>query len=128
MAVFRSGLLVLAAIAGADGAAAKDFSIAGAAIAEADIVDARGLPQIDGTPMILVTFEEKAALRLAPVLSGPQAPSTARIGELTLVLPKGAFDPAARTLAITGIARLDDAEKLARLISGKDPLPDDLEE
>lgn len=109
--------------------AGNHLVVAGENFVEADILDARAQPELDGTSSIRITFNETAAKRIALV--------TARVvGKNALVLldEKAIADPAVRepirdgVLQLSGAWLLADAEALAKKISGKEPLPDSLEE
>ena len=110
-------------------AAERSFLVAGEAFSEAEILDARAQPELDGTSSIRITFAESAALRIATVtqrLIGKPA-SVALNGETVA-------DPIVRepirdgVLQLSGPWSIEGAVSLARKISGKDPLPDSLEE
>jgi preprotein translocase subunit SecD len=118
-------LLVVSAPAWAQG---RSFSVGGMAIAEADIIDARGLPDAMGNAMLQVTLDTTAAEGLAKL--------TAKAGqELPIILngtmissPMIAEPITGGTFVISGAFTLKEADRLAKLISGKDPLPDSLED
>jgi preprotein translocase subunit SecD len=128
--VLRLLCVLLLTIASPAIAAERAFSIDGESFDEADIVDARALPQMDAGAVILITFSDAAAKRIATmtskltgktatiVLDG-QTISTPRIMEPVL---DGAFQIGG------GIWSVDAAIALAKKISGKDPLPESLEE
>ncbi len=109
--------------------AERSFFVAGEAFSEAEILDARAQPELDGTSSIRITFAESATLRIATVtqrLVGKPA-SVALNGETVA-------DPIVRepirdgVLQLSGPWSIEGAVSLARKISGKDPLPDSLEE
>lgn len=109
--------------------AARDFRIGQEQFAESDIVDARALPSVDGMPVIMITFAEAAAVRvqkLTQVMVGQPLPITLDGKELTAPTVREAI--AGGVLEISGLESLAEGERIARLISGKDPLPDSLEE
>jgi len=103
------------------------LTIGGETFAPADIVDARALPDINKKVGLMVSFNEAAAARLQTI-------TAALVGKPMLIALDG------RTLAaelirkpigggvieIPGRWSLEEAEMLARRISGRDPLPDDL--
>ena len=120
-------LLVL--VAASPALAARDFRISGEAFAEADILDARGLASIGGEPAVLITLAPKAAPRLQKL--------TARAAGQPLVVTldgKALTGPVVRepirdgTIELTGFASFDEGEAIAKLISGKPPVPDSLDE
>ncbi len=109
--------------------APRKFTIAGQKFKENDIVDARPLPDLNGTAAILLTFEDKAAKRLAKISrKNRQKPVAIALDGKTLVRPifHEAIDDG--MIQISGLFTLDQATQLARRISGKDPLPDSLDE
>jgi hypothetical protein len=105
------------------------LTIAGEAFAPAEVLDARALPDVNGKVGIMLTLTPAAAKRL-------EAITASLIGKPMLVALDG------RTLAaelirkpvadgvieIPGRWNLGDGEALARRVSGRDPLPDDLAE
>ena len=110
-------------------AADRHFQVASEVFGEAEILDARAQPELDGTSSIRITFNESAAKRIATVtmkLVGKPA---------HVVLDNEAVaDPIVRepirdgVLQLTGPWTIDGATALAKKISGKEPLPDSLEE
>ena len=116
-------LLLIAAVA------PRKFTIAGQKFHERDIVDARPLPDLNGTATILLTFEDKAAKRLAKLSrKNREKPVAINLDGKTLVRPifHSAIDDG--MIQISGLFTLDQATQLARRISGKEPLPDSLDE
>lgn len=110
-------------------AAGNHLVVGGENFVESDILDARAQPELDGTSSIRITFNDAAAKRIALV--------TARlVGKPALVSldDKAVADPVLHepirdgVLQLSGAWLLADAEALAKKISGKDPLPDSLEE
>ncbi len=109
--------------------APRKFTIAGQKFLERDIIDARPLPDLNGTAAILLTFEDKAAKRLAKLSRKNREKAVAiNLDGKTLVRPifHNAIDDG--IIQIIGLFTLDQATQLARRISGKDPLPDSLDE
>lgn len=109
--------------------APRKFTIAGQKFKENDIVDARPLPDLNGTAAILLTFEDKAAKRLSKISrKNRQKPVAIALDGKTLVRPvfHNIIDDG--MIQISGLFTLDQATLLARRISGKDPLPDSLDE
>ncbi len=110
-------------------AAERNFQIAGEAFSEAEILDARAQPELDGTSSIRITFNEAAAKRIAIV-------TQRLVGKAAHIAldSNTVADPIVRdsikdgVLQIIGPWTLDGATALAKKISGKDPLPDSLEE
>jgi len=101
--------------------------IAGAAFAVGDVADARAMPDINNKVGIMISLTPRAAARLEKV-------STALVGRPMVVALDGKTrgadlirkPVAGGVVEIGGRWTLTDAEALARRISGKDPLPDDL--
>lgn len=109
--------------------AARDFRIGPEQFAENEIVDARALPSVDGMPVIMITLAEGSALRfqkLTEAMVGQKLSITLDGRELTAPIVREAISGG--VLEISGLASLAECERIARLISGKDPLPDSLEE
>lgn len=129
MMIKRALPFLLLMVATPGHAAGSHLVVAGENFVEADILDARAQPELDGTSSIRITFNEVAAKRIALV--------TARlVGKAAHVAldEKIVAGPIVRepikdgVLQLSGAWLLADAEALAKKISGKDPLPDSLEE
>lgn len=121
--------LCLVALAPPAMAGDRSFTIGGEAFAEADILDARALPSMDGMPTVLVSFSEAAAERFTKIAQAYQGKPVAIVLDgktLSSPLVNGPIETSA--IEISGLASLVDAVRLARLISGKEPLRDELEE
>lgn len=124
----------LALLIGLTGTAAmaageRRFTIGGEQFSESEILDARAQPEIDGTSAIRITFSEAAAKRIANVtqqLVGKSAHIA--LDELTVADPMVTEAIRGGVLQLSGAWTVRDAEALARKISGKDPLPDSLEQ
>jgi preprotein translocase subunit SecD len=107
----------------------RAFSVGGEVFAEQDIVDARALPGMDGGIVIMITFSDAARERL-------EAVSITRLNDkLPMVLDsKVLAEPVVKAPVTSGVVEipstlsLKDATALAKIISGKDPLPESLEE
>lgn len=101
--------------------------IAGVPFAPGDVVDARALPDINKKVGIMLTLSPVATQRLGKI-------TAALVGKPMLVALDGKTLGAEMirkpvtggVIEIPGRWNLTDAEALARRISGKDPLPDDL--
>jgi preprotein translocase subunit SecD len=127
LAVFGLSLAILVSLP-VMAAGEAVLTVAGVAILQRDIIDARAIPDVSGQASILITLEPAAAKRL-------NAASAANVGkEIELLVGTKVLmrvtlqEPlAAETLAIAGPFSIAEAEKLALDISGKPPLPDDLE-
>lgn len=111
-------------------ASERGFAIGGEAFSQDEIVDARALPQLGGGASIMITFSEEAAKRIAAVTQ------KLRGGSMTVALDGETISsPPIRDPIIDGVVQIsgqhwtiESATALARRISGKDPLPDSLEE
>jgi preprotein translocase subunit SecD len=100
----------------------------GVAFAEGDIVDARALPDLAGMPTIMITFSGPAAKRFGVL-------TARRKGKPLPIMLDGKIlaQPIVSEAVLRGEAQIsgrwpyEEAVRLAKQISGKDPLPDDLE-
>ena len=105
------------------------LTIAGEAFAVTEVLDARALPDINGKVGIMLTLTPAAAKRLGGISAAlvgkpmPVALDGKLLGGEVLRKPL-----ASGVIEIPGRWNLTDAEALARRISGRDPLPDDLAE
>ena len=109
--------------------AARDFRIGSEPFSEAEILDARGLPSVGGEPVILITLAQKAWPRLQKLTTeflGKPMPVSIDGRPLATPVVRDAITDG--VLEISGIASLPESETMAKLISGKVPLPDSLEE
>jgi len=128
--MFRLTFLpLMLALAAPAHAAERSFLIAGESFPESEILDARAQPELDGTSSIRITFGESASKRIA-IVTGRLVgkPAHVALDEVTVA------DPIMREPILDGVLQLSgawtiaDAEALAKKISGKDPLPDSLEQ
>ena len=106
--------------------AGRSFTIAGEPFAQADIVDARTVPDGSGSAALLLTFTPKGAAHLKALTtshSGKPMPvllDGAKIAEPTL---SGPIEDG--QLQISGtFGSFEAAGVLAKRISGKDPVPE----
>jgi preprotein translocase subunit SecD len=105
------------------------FTIGGEAFSEGDILDARALPSLDGMPTILISFSPAAGARIA-TLTG------AKVGKPVPILLDGktVAEPIIReaitgnALELSGSFTMPEAMALAKRISGKEPVPESLDE
>jgi preprotein translocase subunit SecD len=110
-------------------APAPSLRIGGVAFPQSDFLDARAIFDESGAPVIFVTFGPKGAAKLARVTKawiGKPLPLT--IGPRVLMKPVVREPILGGTVQISGIASVEEARALAKTISGKDPLPESLEE
>ena len=126
---FMLPLLMLLATAAAPGATTAGFAIGGQHFAQAEILDARAMPSLDGIATIMLTFTPPAAKRLKTLTTaqvGKAMPVTLD-GKL-LAAPVVSAPIAGGVIEMDGHFALPQAEALAKQISGKDPLPDSLDQ
>jgi preprotein translocase subunit SecD len=105
------------------------LTIGGVAFPQADFLDARAIFDETGAPVIYVTLSRTGSAKLAKVTRtniGKELPL--RIGSRILTKPIVREPILGGTLQISGLTSLEEAQKLAKLMSGKDPLPESLEE
>ena len=122
LAIGLGALLLMAQSAGG-------FAIGGEGFAQADILDARALPDLGGGAQIMLTFAPEAAKRLEALSRARIAkPLPMTLDGKTLTTPIVQEPLAGGVLTITGAFTLPEAEALAKRISGKDPVPEEFEE
>lgn len=120
-------ILMLLATAAAPGPAA--FTIGGEAFAQADILDARAMPDMDGSAAIMLTLAPPAAQRLLAVTTrGVGKPLPVALDGKVLVAPVLEAPIEGGVIEVAGHFPLAEAEALAKRISGKDPLPDSMDQ
>jgi preprotein translocase subunit SecD len=110
-------------------APADTLTIGGVPFPQSDFVDARAIFDETGMPVIYVTLSPAGRAKLAKVTRanvGKEMPLT--IGNRVLTKPIVREPLLAGTLQITGFASVEEAKMLAKAMSGKDPLPESLEE
>jgi preprotein translocase subunit SecD len=126
----RAIILILALTGSAATGAPPRFTIAGEAFAQVEIADARALPRIGAAPTVLITLEGGGVSRL-------EAISRAHVGKTLTVALDG--NPVCAPVVPAPIAdgaiempcsfaTMEAAAAFARTISGKEPLPDSLED
>ncbi len=126
MRALIASLLLVAVPAAAAPAA---FTIAGEPFAQADILDARAMPDVDGTAGIMLTFTPPAGQRLLALTAARLGkPLPIALDGKTLVEPTVDVPIDGGVIEIGGHFPLAEAEALAKRISGKDPLPDSLDQ
>lgn len=109
--------------------AAAGFAIGGESFAQADILDARALPDLGGNASIMLTLTPEAARRLETLSRaqlGKPLPMTLDGKPLMALIVREPI--AGGVLTIAGAFTLPEAEALAKRISGKDPVPEEFEE
>ncbi len=106
------------------------FQIGDTIISPTEVVDARGLPEMDGSAGIMITFDAAGAAKL-------EQASRKSVGKPLPIMLDGKIlmAPIIReplrggSVLITGLkVGVQEASLLAKQISGKPPLPDSLEE
>lgn len=108
---------------------AAGFTIGGQPFAQAEILDARAMPELDGTASIMLTLDPKAAARLGTLTQknvGQTLPVA--LDGKQIAAPKLVEPITAGVLTIAGHYTLAEAETLAKRISGKDPVREEFEE
>ncbi|TVV71610.1 hypothetical protein FOY91_16365 [Sphingomonas solaris] len=122
-------LAAFALAAAAPVVAPAAFTIGGEPFAQADILDARAMPDVDGSAAIMLTFSPAAAKRLARVTAtGIGKPLPVALDGKVLVAPMIEAPIDGGVIEMAGHFALPEAEALAKRISGKDPLPDSLDQ
>jgi preprotein translocase subunit SecD len=103
------------------------LTIGGELFEAAEIADARAMPDLNKQVGLMVSLTPAGAKRLEAI-SGALIgqPMLVQLDGKTLVAQLIGKPIASGVIDIPGRWRLDEAEALARRISGKDPLPDDL--
>ena len=105
------------------------FTIAGEAFAQRDILDARAMPDVDGTAGIMLTFTPQAAKRLETLTrAGVGKPMPIALDGKVLVEPTVDAPIDGGVVEVSGHFPMAEAEALAKRISGKDPLPDSMDQ
>lgn len=116
-------LLVVAA------APVDTLTISGVPFPHSDFLDARAIFDETGIPAIYVTLSPAGTAKLAKVTQaniGKELPL--QIGDRILMKPVVREPILGGTLQISGVATAEEAKLLAKAMSGKDPLPESLEE
>jgi preprotein translocase subunit SecD len=113
----------------AAGEGGHKLTIGGRDFAQSEIVDARAQPRLDGKSGIIMTFESEASKRLAGVLA-THAATPIRVVLDGKLIAEPVIEPATDGdwVELRGDYSLDEAVRLAKLISGKEPLPESMEE
>lgn len=110
-------------------AADRLFQVADEVFGETEILDARAQPELDGTSSIRITFNESAAKRIEIVtMKFVGKPAHVALDNETVADPVVREPIRDGVLQLNGPWTIDGATALAKRISGKDPLPDSLEE
>jgi preprotein translocase subunit SecD len=110
-------------------APADTLTIGGVAFPQSDFLDARAIFDETGMPVIYVTLSPSGRAKLAKITQanvGKELPLL--IGSRVLTKPVVREPILGGTLQISGMASVEEAKALAKAISGKDPLPESLEE
>ena len=109
--------------------AAAELTVGTTVFAHGDVLDARALPEPDAPPVIMVTLADAGIAKLTQATTIPGGGTTpvpvtvdgTALNQLLVTVP---LDNAVLTL--TGAKDLAAAEKLAKSIAGRDPLPDEI--
>ena len=103
------------------------LGIAGEAFLTTEVADARAMPDITKKVGIMVSLTPEGAKRLAAITAALVGkPMLVTLDGKTLVAEMIRKPIMTGVIEIPGRWSLDEAEALARRISGKDPLPDEL--
>jgi preprotein translocase subunit SecD len=103
------------------------LAIAGEAFAPSEVLDARALPDVNGKVGIMLTLTPAAARRLEAITGSLVGkPMLVALDGRTLAAELIRKPVADGVIEIPGRWNLTGGEALARRISGRDPLPDDL--
>jgi len=120
-------VFALAAILTIAAAPVDQLTIAGTAFPQSDILDARAIADGAG-PVVLVTMTPDATKRLEVITHASLGKTaTIAVGTTVLMNPVVRESITSGNIQISGLASFEEAAKLARQISGKDPLPESLE-
>lgn len=125
------GLLavLLATPLDAQAVATGKLTVAGQAFAAADVLDARAMPDLNGKAGVMLTLSPAAAKRLATITAGLAGkPMIVALDGKTLLAEMIRSPIRDGVIELPARVSLPEAEALAKRISGKDPLPDDLAE
>ncbi len=119
-------LLPLSLIAAAP---ADSLTIGGIAFPQSDFLDARAIFNETGGPVVLATFTPAGTQKLARITKANVGkPLPLAIGARVLMKPIVREPILGGTIQISGIASVEEARALAKIISGKEPLPESLDE
>jgi preprotein translocase subunit SecD len=130
IALIAGGVLLLAATPLiAQALQTGRLTIAGELFAAADVLDARAMPDVSGTSGIMLTLTPRAAQRLAALTAGLAGkPMVVALDGKPILREMIRAPIHDGVIDIPGAYKLPEAEALAKRISGKPPLPEDLAE
>jgi len=104
-----------------------NLTIAGETFTPGEIADARAMPDINKKFGVMISLTPAGAKRLEGITGSLVGkPMLVALDSKTLSAELTRKPIATGVIEIPGRWTLDEAERLARRISGKDPLPDDL--
>ena len=107
----------------------RRFQVGTENFSESEIVDARALPELGGGAAIMLTLDKDGANRLAALTKVTlEGTVSIMLDDVELARPVVREEIKGGVLVITGAFTLTEAAALAKRISGKDPLPTELEE
>jgi preprotein translocase subunit SecD len=128
--MLRALILSFALFAAPALASGRTFAIGGEGFREEEIVDARALPQLGGGASILITLSEEGGRRLA-ALSRRMAGGAVAVDLDGTTISR----PVLQEPILDGVFQIsgsdwtiESAAGIARRISGKDPLPESLDD
>ncbi len=125
VSIFAAMLLAISCPAVAQ---TRSFTMGGMAFSEADIIDARGIPDGSGNAALHVTLDTAAAQRLAKLTEAVDQELPIVLNGEIIASPVIREPILSGTFVIAGQFTLAEMDRLAKLISGKDPLPESLED
>ena len=103
------------------------LTIAGEAFAASEVADARAMPDMNKQVGLMISLTPAGAKRLETITGALVGkPMLVALDGKTLVAEMTRKPNMSGVIDIPGKWTLDEAEAVARRISGKDPLPDDL--
>jgi SecD/SecF fusion protein len=105
------------------------FTIGGEAFSQSDILDARMMPSLDGLPTVSITFSDPAAKRFTALTAANIRKNlTIKLDGVELSSPMVLETIEGNAAQISGNFTVEEAIKLAKQISGKDPVPESLDD
>ncbi|MDB5700213.1 MAG: hypothetical protein JWL66_412 [Sphingomonadales bacterium] len=119
----------LAALLAVAAAPSDLLTIGGQAFPQADILDARAIADGTGAPNIYVTLTPAAATRLMALSKASLGkPIAIAVGGTVLMNPVVREEITGGAIEISGVGTFEAAVAMAHRISGKDPLPESVDE
>ena len=105
------------------------LTIGGVAFPQSEILDARAIFDETGMPVIYMTLSPAGRDKLAKLTQANVGkPIAVLLGNRVLTNPVVREPLLTGTIQISGLASAEEAESVAKAISGKDPLPESFDE